>query len=88
MTVANRPPSSPVASEPLLIDAKAAAALLGVSARTLWGLTTSDAVPARRIGRRVLYAPTELRAWIACDCPTDPGSADRVRKAMGNGGGR
>lgn len=63
----------------LLIDAKAAAVMLAVGPRTLWKLTKCNAVPARRIGRSVRYCPTELRGWIAAGCPTEPGSAERVR---------
>ena len=67
----------------LLIDAKAAARLLALGARTLWTLTKCNAVPSRHIGRSVRYCPGELRAWIAAGCPTEPGSADRVRKGVG-----
>lgn len=66
----------------LLIDAKAAARVLALGSRTLWTLTKCNAVPARRIGRAVRYCPAELRAWIALGCPTEPGSAERVRKAV------
>lgn len=69
----------------LLIDAQAAAAALGIGGRTLWGLTKCNAIPSRRIGRAVRYSPSELRAWIAADCPTDAGAAERVRRAMRKG---
>ena len=74
-----RPMSEPI--EPLLIDAKRAAVMLGLSARNLWSLTKCNAVPHRKIGRRTLYVPAELRAWIALGCPTEPGSATRVWEA-------
>ncbi len=70
---------------PLLIDAKAAAAMLALGARTLWSLTNCRAIPSRKIGRAVRYAPEELQAWIAADCPTDAGAADQVRTAMRKG---
>lgn len=66
----------------LLIDAKAAARLLNIGARTLWSLTNREAIPSCRIGRSVRYSPNELRAWIAAGCPTVPGSAERVREAV------
>lgn len=67
---------------PMLIDAKVAASALGIGERTLWSLTNRDAVPSRRIGRLVRYCPAELRAWIDVGCPTEPGSANRVRKGL------
>ena len=70
---------------PLLIDADEAASELSLGARTLWSLTKCNAIPSRKIGRSVRYSPVELRAWVAAGCPTEPGSADRVRKAVRNG---
>tara|TARA_E500000318_G_C3555800_1_gene211029 strand:+ start:1560 stop:1832 length:273 start_codon:yes stop_codon:yes gene_type:complete len=67
-------------TEQLLIDAKDAAAMLAIGARTLWTYTNCNAIPSRKIGRAVRYCPDELRAWIGAGCPTSPGSADRVRK--------
>lgn len=66
---------------PLLIDAKAARALLALGERRLWVLTNCKAIPSRKIGKSVRYAPAELAAWVSCGCPTEPGAADRVRKA-------
>lgn len=66
----------------LLIDTKAAAAMLALGTRTLWTLTKCNAIPSRHIGRSVRYCPSELRAWISAGCPTEPGSADRVRKGV------
>jgi predicted DNA-binding transcriptional regulator AlpA len=67
---------------PLLIDAKAARAMLSIGERRLWLLTNCNAIPSRRIGRSVRYAPTELRAWIAAGCPTEPGSAERILREV------
>lgn len=72
--------ASTPAPAPLLIDAKAACALLSMGERRLWVLTNCRAIPSRKIGRSVRYSPAELAAWIACGCPTEPGAADRVRK--------
>lgn len=65
---------------PLLIDARTAAESLNISARLLWSLTRRNAIPSRRVGRRVLYEPGELLAWVRAGCPTEPGAGDRVRR--------
>ncbi len=52
-------------SDPLLVDVRRAAAMLGVSQRTLWTLTHDGTIPVVRIGSRVLYDPQDLRAFIA-----------------------
>lgn len=67
---------------PMLVDARAAAARLAIGRRRLWALTACNAIPSRRIGRSVRYALAELEAWIEAGCPTAPGSADRVRRAV------
>jgi excisionase family DNA binding protein len=43
------------AEQQLLLHAKQAAALLGISTRTLWALTKRGEISCRRVGRRVLY---------------------------------
>ena len=68
--------------DPLLIDAKAASSLLHIKSRRLWTLTNCKAIPSFKVGRSVLYSPDELKAWIACGCPTEGGAAVRVRKAV------
>jgi predicted DNA-binding transcriptional regulator AlpA len=68
--------------EPLLIDAKAARATLGIGERRLWELTNCDAIPCRRIGRSVRYCPRELAAWVAAGCPCEPGATKRVREGV------
>lgn len=74
----NTPPDN--AAFPVLIRPREAADRLGIGARTLWSLTRRDAIPCVRIGRSVRYALADLEAWVAAGCPTDPGSAARVRK--------
>lgn len=69
-----------------LIKLPQAAQLLRLSTRRVQALVASNAVPFRRIGRQLRFEPVELRAWIACGCPVEPGSAHRVRKAIGKGG--
>ena len=68
--------------EPLLIDSKAASAMLGMGTRRLWSLTNCNAIPSRKIGRSVRYSPRELHAWIDAGCPTEPDSADDIREAV------
>lgn len=49
--------------EPLLIDAVSAAKLLSISQKTLWLYTQRGDIPHRRIGSRVLYPLSLLRAY-------------------------
>ncbi len=49
---------------PLLIGSREAAQMLSICQRTLWKLTNRENLPCVRIGRRVLYAPDDLKAWI------------------------
>ena len=72
------PPASPA----LLIDARAACALLCMGKRRLWVLTNMNAIPHRRIGRSVRYSPVELEAWVASGCLAEAGAAEQVRKAV------
>lgn len=82
MTVPDRSNSSPNSPTPYLIDVRTTCQRLNISARTLWALTAAEAIPVRKIGRAVRYSPDELAAWVALGCPTEPGSAERVRKAV------
>ena len=55
-------------SEKLLLDSREAARLLSVSTRTLWRLafeTPDRPLPHIRVGRRVLFAKSDLEQWIA-----------------------
>ena len=63
----------------LLLDRKAVCVCLSIGQRRLWELTNCNAIPSRRIGRSVRYEPSELRAWVAMGCPTEPGAGRRVR---------
>jgi len=47
----------------LLVRPKEAAAMLAMSARMLWTLTNTKAIPCVRFGRAVRYDPDDLRAW-------------------------
>ena len=54
-----------------LLDAKAAGALLSVSARHLFRLVDSGDAPApRRLGRAVRWSRRELLAWLDAGCPS------------------
>ncbi|MCI0363316.1 MAG: hypothetical protein L0219_05505 [Phycisphaerales bacterium] len=56
--------------EPLLIDARRAAATLSISERTLWDLTKRKAIPGVvYIGRLVRYSVAGLADWVAQGCP-------------------
>lgn len=55
---------------PLLLDAKAAAKLCGVSARTWWALRSAGKTPLPvRLGRRTLWRAGELADWCRAGCP-------------------
>jgi hypothetical protein len=50
---------------PLLLTARAAAAIMSVSERTLWAMTyPRGPIPAVRLGRAVRYDVQALRAFI------------------------
>lgn len=57
-------------TEPLLLNARQAAALCGKAVRT-WRMWHAAGLIPRpvRIGRSLLWRADELRAWIAADCP-------------------
>ena len=48
----------------MLLSARAASKTLSICERSLWGVTKRGEIPCIRIGRRVLYDPRDLRAWI------------------------
>ncbi len=53
----------PEPGEELLWNRERAARQLSVSPRTVFSLTQSKKLPCVRVGGRVLYSPTALRAW-------------------------
>ena len=55
----------PAATDPLLVSVGHAAAQMSISTRKLWNMTKAGEVPHVRIGRRVMYRPEALRAWLA-----------------------
>lgn len=57
--------------EPLLLNGRDAAKLLGVSARTWRRFDSTGLVPqALRLGRSKRWAVDELRLWVAAGCPS------------------
>lgn len=69
----------------LLIDTHEALRRLCIGERTLWSLVKRGAIPSRKVGRSVRFAPAELAAWVEAGCPTEPGAAARIvgRKGVG-----
>jgi len=66
------------AAEPLAVDTRDAARMIGVSPRSLWALTAPRGpIPAARIGRRVVYRVDDLRAYLARLTEVSAGAAQR-----------
>jgi excisionase family DNA binding protein len=63
---------SPTLAEPLAVDARAAAALLGISESHFYALLRTGRIgpEAIRLGRARRYRTDELRAWLASGCPS------------------
>lgn len=51
--------------EPRLVSTEVAAALYGVSQRTIENLIASEGFPSVRIGRRLLIPIAQADAWVA-----------------------
>lgn len=49
---------------PLLVSAREAAHLLGISQRSLWTRTNTQEIPSIRIGASVRYAVSDLENYI------------------------
>ncbi|MDX1965425.1 MAG: helix-turn-helix domain-containing protein [Pirellulales bacterium] len=64
---------------PLLVDSKTAARMLSICTKTLWQMTREGELPCLRVGRRTLYSPAKLQAWIdtqaTANTPADKGGA-------------
>jgi len=57
-------------NEPLLLDAKALAHLLGVARCTVWSWLSSGRIPSPvRIGGTVRWRRDEIEAWIIAGAP-------------------
>lgn len=57
---------------PLLVDARQAARLLGVSPRTLYSLLSEKAIPSVRLRGRRLFSPEALARWVQERLSADP----------------
>lgn len=67
--------------ESLALRPREAAKALGISARTLWGLTSPRGpIPCLRIGhgkrRTVLYPVADLQAWLSRQAESAKGGED------------
>lgn len=70
MTTATLAPANLPAAEPLLLDARAAAALLAVSPRHLYRLADGGRCPLPvRLGAAVRWRRADLLAWLDAGCP-------------------
>jgi len=67
----------PETDQPILTSRQRAAALLGISVRSLDYLIAKNELPGRRVGRRVLVPYAALVAWCKHDHP------DAFQKAGG-----
>ena len=47
-----------------LLSVHEAAALLGLSPRTLYNLVARDQIPFQRVRRRVMFRPSALERWL------------------------
>ena len=73
MIAANTQAASPVIVivEPLLVGSAVAAAMLGMSQRTLQRLASGDEIPRTlSLGGKRLWVVSELKAWASAGCPT------------------
>ena len=67
-------------TKPLALRPREAAKALGISARTLWGLTSPRGpIPCLRIGhgkrQTVLYPTAELQAWLSQQAEAEKGGS-------------
>lgn len=79
MEDSSRMAESPVS--PLLLDARAAAKICGVSRSHFLAMHSAGRIPLPvRLGRRVLWRAAELTVWIEAGCP----SRDRWQSIRGD----
>jgi excisionase family DNA binding protein len=63
-----------------ILDVEGAAAVLGVSTRTVYSLARKGEIPAMRVGRVGRFARQNLIAWV-----TNGSQADQLAAALRNG---
>ena len=62
---------APQVPEPILLDAKQAALMLGIGKTHLYALHSSGRLPLPlRLGRRTLWRVDELKEWVSVGCPS------------------
>ena len=66
---------------PLLVDSRTAAAMLSISERTLFTLTSEKAIPVVRIRRAVRYRRADVAAYVN-GLVSLGSSADRKRRKV------
>lgn len=73
--------NSATSSASLLIDARDAARLLGISRSSFWSLLAAGRVPPPvfRAGRVVRWNRQEIESWVSSGCPV----VDRWREEKG-----
>jgi excisionase family DNA binding protein len=54
----------PLSTSPLLVSEREAARLLGLGARTVWGLRAAGRLPFIKVGSAIRYDVADLRAFI------------------------
>ena len=68
------------AMDKVILDVEGAAAVLGVSTRTVYNLARKGEIPAMRVGREWRFARQNLIAWVA-----NGSQADQLAAALRNG---
>lgn len=66
--------------EPILVDTRQAATMLGIAPRTVDKYRHLGAIPSVQIGTARRYRVADLMAWIDAGCPTNPNSGARIRE--------
>ncbi|MDX1965346.1 MAG: helix-turn-helix domain-containing protein [Pirellulales bacterium] len=56
----------------LLVNSKTAARMLSICTKTLWQMSRDGELPCLRVGRRTLYSPAKLQAWIDAQAVANP----------------
>lgn len=64
-------PQSAGAPQPLLLPPAQAARALGISPRTLWGMTKRGEIPHLHLGRKTVYPVAALQRWIEARTKAD-----------------
>ena len=63
----------------LLVDARQAARMLGVSVRTLYDLLARGELPSVRVNGRRMFRPESLAAWVAQREQASPPKSNKAK---------